>query len=237
MPSEQEFFDTYADVYDELLGSQPDIGEIVEMFASTPDTSILEFGSGTGRLAIPLAVRGLHVTVIELSARMIDVMRRKADVGLIHIHHGDFTSCSIDRQFDAVIMSRNTLYSVAEQDLQLAAIRNAARHLSAGGRLYVDLGFPRPDSSSDLQLGGMVGDSIVLYQRHHDPVSQRISFNRVFIGGDAALVRTTARYIWPSELDLMAQLAGLVLADRWSDWRGTPFRYGAAASVSVYQNG
>lgn len=236
MWSVTDYGDTHAELYDELMDQYSDADQTVQCLVNAGHRSILEFGSGTGRLAIPLADAGLAVTGIEASLRMIELMAAKAGDRTIDIREGDFTTCRLGGRFDAVLLSRNTLLALPDQELQVAAIANAARHLTASGALYVDLGMPEPNASSALAYGGAIKQGIVFIQRSQRRLQQEVRLNRIVLtDGPPRLLSSLSRYIWPAELDLMARLAGMQACDRWEDWTGAPVVASSPSFVTVYK--
>ncbi len=197
----------------------------------------LEFAVGTGRVAIPLAERGVPVTGIELSQPMIEELRRKADETSLPVVRGDMTSARAPGAFALVYLVYNTISNLLTQAEQIACFRNAARHLSAGGRFVVELWVPElrklppgQDAVVFANEPGYVGlDTYdVLHQR---VVSHHFRFDD---SRQATLSRTPHRYIWPAELDLMAELAGFSLENRHADWTGAEFTAESRSHVSVY---
>jgi SAM-dependent methyltransferase len=228
------FGQSHADLYDALLGNVPDTAETVEYFSRYAGQSLLELGSGTGRPAIPLAEAGLSVTAIEASERMIEAMRRKPGGKTVRVHQGDFTRLDLEDRFDHILLSRNTLLALPDQDLQIATIRAASEHLATGGRIYIDLGMPDPSATTKVQYGGVIDEGVILIQRTHDRLRQLVELKRIVLGAETSVLQYLSRYVWPAELDLMGRLAGLDLVDRWSDWQKTPFRRPVGAFISVF---
>jgi SAM-dependent methyltransferase len=199
---------------------------------------VLEFAIGTGRVAIPLAQRGVPVTGIELSQPMIDQLRTKSDEAAIPVIAGDMASARAPGQYALVYLVFNTISNLLTQGEQVACFRNAARHLTPGGRFVIELGVP---SLRMLPAGqeakvfaiepGYIGiDTYDVLHQHL--VSHHFRFGA---GRQAQLFRSPHRYIWPSELDLMAQLAGLELEARHADWAGAEFTAESGSHVSVYR--
>lgn len=232
----ETYGDSYADVYDELIRDVPsEIADMVTVLRDMDIHTLLEFGSGTGRLAIPLSGAGFSLTGVEASARMLDAMQAKSGAERVRTVRGDFSEILLGSLFDGVLLSRNTLLALPTQRLQLAAVRNAARHLCGNGKVFIDLGTPRPLSSPVLRYGGQLKDGLVIQHESHDVVAQQVDFIRILIApGSCTAMRTVSRYVWPSELDLMASLAGLSLIDRWSDWTRSPYLASSDAFVSVF---
>ena len=198
----------------------------------------LEFAIGTGRIGLPLARRGTPVTGIELSDAMVDQLRAKDGGTDIPVTIGDMTTTVVEGSFRLVYLVYNTIGNVWTQDAQVACFANAAAHLEPGGCFVVEVGVPRlralppgQDAHVFSHAPGYVG-----YDRYTDLVAQQaVSHHFLAQDGDVREVRTPFRYVWPSELDLMAQLAGMTLRDRWADWDRSPFTDESPSHVSVWE--
>ena len=198
----------------------------------------LEFAIGTGRVAIPLSERGVPVIGIELSKPMIRELRTKVDDHTIPVLVGDMASTHAPGDFTLVYLVYNTISNLLNQSEQVACFRNAARHLTRGGRFVIELWVPElrkllPGQQATVWQSepGYVGlDTYdVLQQRI---VSHHFRFDN---STTAQLFRSPHRYIWPAELDLMAQLAGFELETRHADWAGAEFTAESRSHVSVYR--
>jgi SAM-dependent methyltransferase len=202
------------------------------------DGRALEFAVGTGRVAIPLTERGVPVSGIELSQPMIDQLRTKADERTLPVIAGDMATASAPGEFAVVYLVFNTIANLLTQREQVACFRNAARHLVAGGRFVVELWVPELRRLPPGQPGlvfhdepGRIGVDTydVLNQL---VVSHHFTFDD---GKQARLFRAPQRYIWPAELDLMAELAGFELESRHADWAGSEFGADSPSHVSTYR--
>jgi SAM-dependent methyltransferase len=215
------------------------LGPAVDRLASLAgDGRALEFAIGTGRVAIPLAERGVPVTGIELSGPMIGQLRAKAGAAAIPVIAGDMATATAPGAYTLVYLVYNTISNLLTQDEQVACFRNAARHLVPGGRFVIELWVPElrklpPGQQATVFAAepGYIGlDTYdVLRQR---VVSHHFSFGA---GEQARVFRSPHRYIWPSELDLMARLAGFELEARHADWAGAEFTAESRSHVSVYR--
>lgn len=199
----------------------------------------LEFAVGTGRVAIPLAARGVSVTGIELSRPMIDQLRTKADETALPVIAGDMATTTAPGTFSLVYLVFNTISNLLTQAEQVECFRNAARHLGPGGRFVIELGVPELRRIPPGQAG-LLSQSAPGYLGigTYDTVSQRMVSHHVRFDDDsrtARLFRSPHRYIWPAELDLMAQLAGFTLESRHADWTGAEFTGDSRSHVSVYR--
>jgi SAM-dependent methyltransferase len=198
----------------------------------------LEFAIGTGRVAIPLVGRGVPVTGIELSLPMVEELRTKAGEDTIPVVVGDMATAHASGDFRLVYLVYNTISNLLSQSEQVACFRNAARHLIPGGRFVIELWVPElrklpPGQQATVWSSqpGYIGlDTYdVLQQR---VVSHHLHFGE---GRQARLFRSPHRYIWPAELDLMAQLAGFELEARHGDWTGAEFTAESRSHISIYR--
>jgi SAM-dependent methyltransferase len=218
----------------------PDVlGPTVDRLAELAgDGRALEFAIGTGRIAVPLAQRGVPVTGIELSRPMIDQLRAKVDEATIPVVLGDMASARAEGEYTLVYLVYNTISNLLTQVEQVACFRNAARHLAPGGRFVIELWVPElrklpPGQQATVWQSepGYIGlDTYdVLHQR---VVSHHFRFGS---GKEARIFRSPHRYIWPAELDLMGQLAGFQLEARHEDWVGAEFSGESRSHVSIYR--
>jgi SAM-dependent methyltransferase len=202
----------------------------------------LEFAIGTGRVGIPLAERGVPVTGIELSQPMIDVLRSKVDEATIPVVAGDMATTTAQDcgEYTLVYLVFNAVSNLLSQAEQVACFRNAARHLAPGGRFVIELWVP------DLRkLPPGQKATVIHYEPGYvgldtyDTVLQHVVSHHFWFGEgrQAKLGRSPHRYIWPAELDLMAQLAGFELESRHADWSGLEFTADSRSHVSVYRLG
>jgi SAM-dependent methyltransferase len=230
--------DTWASVYDEVHTHHDPTSEVEALAQLVGTGKALELGIGTGRVAIPLAARGVDVHGIEASQAMLDRMRAKPGGVGIPVTLGDFTDISLEGEYALVYIVFSTLYGLLRQEAQVACVRSAAARLAPGG-VFVVAGFvPDParfDRGQRVQVNRIEPTRVDLLFTQHDPVAQRVTSQRVVVGAQGMqLFPVEVRYVWPSELDLMAQLAGLRLRERWGDWRRGPFT-GSGGHVSIYE--
>ncbi|MBT0993810.1 class I SAM-dependent methyltransferase [Cellulomonas sp. DKR-3] len=216
------------------------LGPTVDRLAELADGGrALELAIGTGRVAVPLAERGVPVVGIELSRPMVEQLRTKVDEATIPVVLGDMTTAVAPGEFSLVYLVYNTISNLLTQEEQVECFRNAARHLVPGGRFVIELWVPElrtlpPGTGATvwaLEPGYIGLDTYdVLHQR---VVSHHFRFDET---RDARLGRSAHRYIWPAELDLMAQLAGLALESRHADWSGAALTEDSRSHVSVYRS-
>ena len=233
------FADDVAARYDEGDGAEFDprvIASTVDVLSELAgDGAALELAVGTGRIALPLAARGVPVSGIELSPAMAEQLRRKDVERSIALTIGDMATTRVPGAYRLVYLVYNTIGNLMTQDQQVACFANASAHLEAGGCFVIEVTVPDlrrlppgVDAIVYAHAPGYVG-----YDRYTDLVAQQAMSHHFFAGGRE--VRTPFRYVWPSELDLMAQLAGLALRDRWAGWDRSPFTGDSPSHVSVWE--
>jgi SAM-dependent methyltransferase len=235
------FGERVASFYDERSAamSAPEVVRpVVQMLADLAgDGGALEFGIGTGRLALPLAERGVRVAGIDNSEAMLTRLRAKPGAGAIEVALGDFASTRVEGVFSLVYLVFNTISNLVTQDAQVACFQNAAAHLRSGGRFVIENGVPALQSLPPGQTvipfrADPEGFSFDVY----DVVTQRFSSQHFYVvDGKLEAYPVEFRYAWPAELDLMARLAGMSLRDRWGGWKREPFTAVSSAHVSVYE--
>jgi SAM-dependent methyltransferase len=200
----------------------------------------LEFAIGTGRVAIPLAARGVPVTGIELSADMLAVLRSKPNASDITAIEGDMATARVEGDFSLVYLVFNTITNLTSQDEQVACFENAARHLHPGGRFLIECHVPSlrqlPPGNPGVPFA--VTEDYIGVDDFIDRTHKQISRSRHFYRNpDGSFREFTApfRYVWPAELDLMARIAGMTLEHRWEWWDRSPFNGESPLHVSVWR--
>ena len=218
----------------------PDVlGPTVDRLAELADGGrVLEFAIGTGRVAVPLAERGVPVTGIELSQPMIDRLRTKVDEATIPVVVGDMATAVAPGEYTLVYLVFNTISNLLTQDEQVECFRNAARHLVPGGRFVIELWVPELRKLPP-------GQQAVVWHTEpgylgldtYDVLNQQVVSHHVRFDDSrqARLTRSPHRYIWPAELDLMGRLADFELESRHADWTGGEFTAESRSHVSVYR--
>jgi SAM-dependent methyltransferase len=202
------------------------------------DGRALEFAIGTGRVAVPLAERGVPVSGIELSGPMIERLRTKVDQDTIPVVVGDIATARAPGDFALVFLVYNTISNLLTQAEQVACFRNAARHLAPGGRFVIELWVPELRKLPPGQQATVwQSDPGYIGLDTYDVLRQRVVSHHFHFGSgqEARLFRSPHRYIWPAELDLMAELAGFELETRQADWAGAEFTADSRSHVSVYR--
>jgi SAM-dependent methyltransferase len=210
----------------------------VEVLASLAgDGAALELGIGTGRIALPLAARGVRVRGIDLSEAMVARLRAKPGGEAIDVAIGDFATTTVEETFSLAYVVFNTIMNLTTQDAQVACFRNAARHLAPGGRFVIEVGVPQLQRlpPGERFRPFHVGSEHVGFDEY-ELAEQGLVSHHYRIGADRAeAVAMPFRYVWPAELDLMAQLAGMRLEARWGDWDRQPFTSESAKHLSVWE--
>lgn len=233
------FDEGVAKTYDDGLAPLPDAGIDLLALLAGPSGHALELAIGTGRVALPLAERGVAVVGIELSSAMVARLRAKpgGDEASIPVVVGDMATVDMSGTFDVVYLVFNTIMNLTTQDAQVACFANSARHLRPGGAFVVETMIPA------LRLLPH-GQRYVVYEvseghvgvDEYDVVTQGLVSHHTTtrFGGLIERFAVPFRYVWPSELDLMARVAGLRLRDRWADWDRTPFTEASGSHISVW---
>jgi SAM-dependent methyltransferase len=232
----------WAPYYDEIYELIEDAAlDLLVDFAGSPPR-LLELAVGTGRIAIPLSQRGVKVTGIDVSDEMITRMRAKPGGEAIEVAIGDMADVDVEDVFPVVLLAFNTIFALLTQERQVECFQNVADHLEPGGRFVLDCFVPDMKRFDDHNTR-MGVSSIASNEEHaiemsiHSPLKQRITSHvvRRQADGQSLVLPVEIRYAWPSELDLMARLAGLELENRWGWYDKRPFTEASGQHVSVYR--
>ena len=234
--SERDWFaGKVAERYDAYLGGRGDpavVAETVDFLAERAgDGAALELGIGTGRIALPLAQRGVPIHGIDLSPDLVALVRAKPGGAELPVTIGDFAATRVEGAFALVYLVFNTISNLTSQDAQVACFANAAAHLEHGGCFVVEVGIPdgRPVSVFDLSETHVGVDE-------YDPATQRsVSHHFSLVDGEWVRLSVPFRSTFPAELDLMARLAGLQLRERFASFSGEPFTSESQRHVSVWE--
>lgn len=230
-----------ADIYDELYESLFDAEGAADFLAALAEGGrALELGIGTGRIALPLVGRGIEVHGIDSSEAMVEKLRAKPGGRGIPVTIGDFAEMKVEGEFALVYIPFNTLFALTTREDQVSCFRNAASHLTSSGTFVLEAFVPDPmrfNNHQRVAVERLGDDEVMLETSQHDPVNQRVSSYHVVLtdGEPVRLYPVQIRYAWPSELDLMAELAGLRLRERWGSWRRDVFTSDSRLHVSVYE--
>jgi SAM-dependent methyltransferase len=198
----------------------------------------LELGIGTGRLALPLSKRGVRVHGIELSPAMVARLRTKPGAESIGVTIGDFATTKVDGMFKLAYLVRNTIMNLTTQDEQVECFRNVSEHLEPGGYFVIEVIVPalRQLPPGETVRAFTVTPTHLGFDEYVDLAAQTsISHHYWVIDGQLETFSAPFRFVWPSELDLMARVAGMTLRGRWSDWNRQPFTYDSRSHVSVWE--
>jgi len=229
-----------ADVYDEWYGEAEvlDTNAAVEALAELAgDGPVLELAIGTGRVALPLAVRGLEVHGIDASEAMVAKLLEKPGGDAIPVTMGDFADACVEGTFSLVYVVFNTLFALESQEEQVRCFQNVAGRLADGGVFVVECFVPEPERfDGSLRTNKIGGDSVLIDAALVDRKEQRSESQHIVLTPQGAtFYPVRIRWAYPPELDLMARLAGLRLRDRWSGWDKGPFTKTSRQHVSVYE--
>jgi SAM-dependent methyltransferase len=239
--AEDYFGERVAERFDERYAYQSDpavVGPIVDVLEGLAhDGAALELGIGTGRIALPLAQRGVRVHGIDLSEAMVARLRAKPGAESIGVTIGDFATTRVAGTFSVAYLVANTIMNLTTQDAQVACFQNVSAHLEAAGRFIIEVLVPglrrlppgetfQPFNVSPTHLGF----------DEFDVARQGLVSHHYWIDdGKVEVFSMPFRYVWPSELDLMARLAGMTLRERWSSWTREPFTSTSGKHISVWQ--
>ncbi len=214
--------------------------EAVDLIAGLAGSGrVLELAVGTGRIALPLAARGVEIEGQEISPEMVEQLRRKPGGADLKVTLADMADVGVDGPFDHVFLVFNTIFNLTTQAAQLSCFRNVAQRLAPGGTFLVETFVPdtsRFRDHQDVRIKAIGMDVFGLDAIRHDPVEQTLTMQRMWVkDGQTRLIPLVMRYAYPPELDLMAECAGLRLTHRWGGWRREPFTVDSKMHVSVWE--
>ena len=228
-----------AEIYDDwytTLDAEAAVGLLAELAGSGP---VLELGIGTGRIALPLIRRGIKVHGIDASPAMVEKLRAKPDGDSISVAIGDFADVDVEGEYSLVFIAFNTLFCLLTQEAQLRCFENVATKLAPGGVFVVEAFVPdlsRFDRNQRTGVEGIEPDRIKLEVSKHNPLNQQVETKHVVVTEQGIkFYPLKIRYAYPSELDLMARIAGLRLRERWGSWRRAPLTISSVCHISVYE--
>jgi SAM-dependent methyltransferase len=243
-PDPSEYGERIADVYDQWFPASPEqVTPVVDFLARhAAGGPALELGVGTGRVALPLAARGVAVSGIDASPRMLARLRAKDGGGRLAASLGNFADVTAGGgPFQLVYVVFNTFFGLLTQAEQVRCFRNVAANLRPGGAFVIEAFVPdltRWDRGQRVQVDALTGAESRLGLSVHDQATQRVTSRDIVISAHGTVTYPVEiRYAWPSELDLMAQLAGLETLGRWGGWRDEPFTSASTAHVSAWTPG
>ncbi len=243
-PSPPDYGDSFADVYDDWYGHVTDPDATADRAAALAREAgvprVLELGIGSGRLALPIADRGIDVVGIDSSPAMVDLLAAKSGAERIEVHRGDMTEADalVDGPFGAVLIAFNTLFNVVDPDDQTRVLTAAAQLCAPDGSVLIETAvWPDPPESRErgLSTSRVDLDRVVLSATDHDPATQVVTGQHIDITEAGTRLRPwRIRYLTLPQLDAMATDAGLELADRWGDWSGRPLAAGDPTQISRF---
>ena len=222
-----------ADEFDQAV-VEPAVSFIAELAGGG---AALELGVGTGRLALPLSARGVRVHGIELSPQMVGRLQAKPGADSIGVTIGDFATTRVDGSFKVAYLVRNTIANLTTQDEQVECFRNVAAHLEPGGCFVIELYIPELQRLPPGETFHVFDVTPTHVGIEEYDVATQIAYSHHYsvLDGKLEFFSAPFRYVWPSELDLMARLAGLTLRERWSNWDREPFTKDSRSHVSVWE--
>lgn len=226
-----------ADIYDNWYSS-PEESSIALLCDLAHRGRVLELGIGTGRIALPLKEKGIDIYGIDASPSMVKKLRAKPNGKDIPITLGDFSEVPVDGKFDLIFIVFNTFFSLTVQETQLECLQNVARHLTRKGAFLIEAFIPdlgRFDRGQSVRATEVGENEVRIDISKHNPLMQQVTSQHVVLSEKGVrLYPVTIRYTWPSELDMMARVAGMKLVDRWGDWERKPFSSSSGRHISVY---
>ena len=233
------FGEEVAELYDDLSPREDTPATVAFLEHLAAGGPVLELAIGTGRVALPLAARGVHVDGIDLSPAMVAKLRGKPGGEQIAVTIGDFADVPVPGAYRLIFVVFNTLFNLLTQEDQVRCFQNVSAHLTEGGSFVVEAFVPsflhRLRDEQYVHTEAIRVGEVRLDVGRHDPVAQRLEESHVVLTRHGVrLYPIVTRYAWPSELDLMARLAGLHLKERWAGWNREPFNATSTMHVSVY---
>ena len=236
--TEDTYGERVASVYDEWHNDF-EAAAIDVLSQLTGEGKALELGIGSGRIALPLAERGVQVQGIDNAPAMIARLREKSAGERIEVSIGDFSQVNVQGEFALVYVVFNTFFMLLTQEAQVRCFRNVAAHLAPGGSFLIEAFVPdlkRFEGEQTNRVTKIGMDYLEMDVSQHERADQRVFGHKVAVrDGGIHLYPIQIRYVWPSEMDLMAQLAGLRLRERWSDWKRSPFTSQSGKHISLYE--
>jgi SAM-dependent methyltransferase len=229
------FGEAVAKRYDESTGEAFDAAVIdatVDFLVELAgEGAALELGIGTGRIALPLSQRGVRVHGVDLSEAMVAKLKEKPGADAIGVTIGDFATTKVEGTFSLAYLVFNTINNLTTQDEQVACFANVAAHLDSGGSFVIEVGVP---NTAPLEVFDLSDTHVGIDELDFD-TQRLVSHHFALVDGKWERLSVPFRSVSPAELDLMAQLAGMSLRERWSDWNRTPFTADSTKHVSVWQ--
>jgi len=236
---EMSFGDDAAERYDSISMRGDEEATVAFLGKYAQGGRVLELAIGTGRIALPLAAKGIHVDGIDFSPSMIAKLRAKPGGDKLSITLGNFADVAVPDTYDLIYIVFNTFFNLLTQDEQIRCFENVAKHLTEKGVFVIEGGVPtefcRFRKNQYVDLEDIEVDKVHLDMAGYHPITQLLEENHITISNKGAqLSPIVTRYAWPSELDLMARIAGLRLRERWVNWNREPITASSNNCISVY---
>ena len=222
------------------LSDPAHVDPIVDVLVELAATGrALELGIGTGRIALPLANRGVEVHGIDFSKATVEKLHQKPGGAEIPVAPGDFSDVAVEGKYSLIFVVFNTFFGLLTQEAQVRCFQNVARHLANRGVFLIEAFVPdatRFNRGQNVSAQSVEIDRCRLSIERHKPVHQIVDSCHLILSKDAVrLMPIKLRYTWPAELDLMARIAGMRLRHRWSNWAGGSFTASSARHISSYE--
>ncbi len=233
----ETFGEHIAGVYDDMWADF-DPAAITALSRLAQGGRALELGIGTGRIALPLREAGIDVSGLDVSEAMVAQMRGKPGGAAVQVTFGDFVDVNVEGRYALIYVVFNTFFALLTQDDQVRCMTNVARHLEPQGVFIIEAFVPdltRFSGDQAVRAMQIEMGEVLIDVSAHDPVGQLITSQHMqFTERGMRMYPSRIRYVWPSELDLMARIAGLALKERWCDWTGAQFTASSTKHISVY---
>ncbi len=236
--SHETYGERVAGVYDDWYSEYDP--QTVEALAELAGTGrALELGIGTGRIALPLSAKNIEVHGIDAASSMISRLRSKPGSDRLTVAQGNFADVPVEGEFALIYIVFNTFFALSAQEEQVRCFRNVAKHLAPGGHFVIEAYVPDLTRFTGGQVNWatkVTSDEVQLDVGQLDAAAQRVISQKIVItDGNVRLYPVQSRYCWPSELDLMGQLAGLRLRERWAGWKREQFTSDSTKHISIYE--
>jgi predicted TPR repeat methyltransferase len=239
----ETYGDQWADIYDEWVAGyagQPDPDTVADVLAELAgDGPALELAIGTGRIALPLARRGVDVRGIDVSEHMVSRLRSKPGGDAVPVTMGNFADVPVEGRYRLIYVVFNTLFALLTQEEQVRCFESVAAHLTEDGTFLIEAFVPdvtRYQRGQNIDATSVETDQVLITASRYDSVEQVVRSAQLLIREGRVEIRPVhIRFAWPSELDLMARVAGLRLRERWGGWGGEPFTAASGSHVSIYE--
>ena len=226
-----------ADIYDDWYSS-PDESSTALLCDLARGGRVLELGIGTGRIALPLKEKGIDISGIDASPSMVRKLYAKPGGKDIPVTIGDFSDVPVEDRYDLIFVVFNTFFALTTQEEQLKCLQNVAHRLTPRGVFLIEAFVPdvgRFDRGGSVRATDVDENRVKIDVAMHDPLGQLVTSQHLIISeGGVRLYPVTIRYTWPAELDMMARVAGMKLADRWGNWKRGEFSADSGKHISIY---